>query len=209
MAQQNAIGQGYNQAYNQAQQAMQYGAGLGLQGQQAALQGYGQAATAGQALGALGTQQQNAQQANINLQNTLGLQQQTQQQNVINQAIQNYATAQQYPMQQLSAMSSLLRGLPLQSTTTQTYAAQPTPLSTLAGLGTGIAGAAKLLAKKGGLTSDFEKEKVKGYLEGLNLMFLIAQTLKITLQTILHYKLNHILRQVNYKLQVNSKQVVS
>lgn len=162
MAQQQAIGQGYNQAYQQAQQAMQYGAGLGLQGQQAALQGYGQAAQAGQALGQLGTEQQAAQQANINLQNTLGLQQQTQQQNIINQAIQNYATAQQYPMQQLSAMSSLLRGLPLEATTTQTYKAQPSALSQLAGIGTGIAGAAKLLGNKGGLPKDFETKKMAG-----------------------------------------------
>ena len=161
-AQQQAIGQGYNQAYQQAQQAMQYGAGLGLQGQQAAQQGYGQLGQLGAQLGQLGTQQQAAQQANINLQNQLGLQQQTQQQNIINQAIQNYATAQQYPMQQLSAMSSLLRGLPLEATTTQTYKAQPTALSQLAGLGTGIAGAAKLLAKKGGLTKDFEVEKMAG-----------------------------------------------
>jgi hypothetical protein len=54
----------------------------------------------------------------------------------------------------------------LQSTTTQTYSASPTPLSTLAGLGTGIAGASKLFGKKGGLPKDFERENVKGYLGG-------------------------------------------
>jgi hypothetical protein len=41
MAQQQAIGQGYNQAYQQAQQAQQFGANLGLQGKQAAMQGAG------------------------------------------------------------------------------------------------------------------------------------------------------------------------
>jgi len=134
LAQQNAIGQGYNQAYNQAQQAMQYGAGLGLQGQQAAMQGAGQLAN-------IGGQALQAQQGILGLQAQTGAQQQQQQQNVINQAIQNYATAQQYPQQQLAFMNSMLRGLPLQTMTTQGYQAAPSGISQLAGLGTtGLAG---------------------------------------------------------------------
>jgi len=141
MAQQNAIGQGYNQAYNQAQQAMQYGAGLGLQGQQTALQGLGQAIQAGQGLGQLGTQRLGAQQGIIGMQNQYGAQQQQQQQNTINQAIQNYATAQQYPMMQLGTMMNLIRGTPIQTASTQTYQAAPSPISQLAGAGTaGLAG---------------------------------------------------------------------
>jgi hypothetical protein len=141
MAQQQAIGQGYNQAYQQAQQAMQYGAGLGLQGQQTALQGLGQAGQAGATLGQLGGAQLGAQQGILNLQNQLGAQQQTQQQNIINQAIQNYATAQQFPMMQLGTMMDLVRGTPTQITGTQTYQAPPSSISQLAGLGTaGIAG---------------------------------------------------------------------
>ena len=141
MAQQQAIGQGYNQAYNQAQQAMQYGAGLGLQGQQAGLQGLGQVGQLAGQLGALGGQQLQAQQGILGLQNQLGAQQQTQQQNIINQAIQNYATAQQYPLMQLGTMMDLVRGTPTQITGTQTYQAPPSPISQLAGLGTaGIAG---------------------------------------------------------------------
>jgi hypothetical protein len=141
MAQQNAIGQGYNQAYNQAQNAMQYGAGLGLQGQQTALQGLGQAIQAGQGLGQLGTARLGAQQGIIGTQNQMGAQQQQQQQNITNQAIQNYATAQQYPMMQLGSMMNLIRGTPIQTASTQTYQAAPNPISQLAGVGTaGIAG---------------------------------------------------------------------
>lgn len=134
LAKQNALAQGYNQAFNQAQQAMQYGAGLGLQGAQTGIQG-------ASALGNLGTSQLAAQQGILGLQNQYGTQQQQQAQNVINQAMQNYQTAQQYPMQQLGQLKSLVTGLPITDvTTTQTQAA-PSTTSQLAGLGTtGIAG---------------------------------------------------------------------
>jgi hypothetical protein len=42
---------------------------------------------------------------------------------------------------QLSLMSSLLRGLPLQQATTQTYQAPPSSISQIAGLGTAGVGA--------------------------------------------------------------------
>jgi len=157
-AQQQAIGQGYNTAYQQAQNAMQYGAGLGLQGQQTALQGLGQANTAAGTLGNLGSNQLAAQQGILGTQNTMGAQQQTAQQNMINQAIQNYATAQQYPMMQLGNISNLLHGLPMQSTTTQTYQAQPGLASQIGALGAGAVGVSKLAgAKKGGSTKEISK----------------------------------------------------
>ena len=159
MAQQSAIGQGYNNAYNNAIQSMQFGSNLGLQGQQAAaqaaLQGYGQANQAAGTLGQLGQQQLTGQEGILGLQNAYGGQQQQAEQTKINQAIQNYATAQQYPMMQLGNISNLLHGLPLQSTTTQTYQASPSTLNTLAGLGTGIAGAAQLLKAKGGTVKSY------------------------------------------------------
>jgi hypothetical protein len=136
MAQQQAIGQGYNQAFNNAQQAMQYGAGLNLQG-------YGQAMQGAGLLGQLGTQQLGNQMNILGAQNQYGAQQQAQQQNIINQAVQNYATAQQYPQQQLAFMNSMLRGLPLQTTTTQTYQAQPNLAQQMLGMGLGAAGMAK------------------------------------------------------------------
>ena len=128
--------QGSQAAYDKAIQNMQYGANLGLQGISTGLQGinaglqgtaqglqgvgaqqagYAGAGQAAATLGQLGSAQQQADLANINLQNQLGTQQQQYQQNIINQAIQDYATAQQYPYMQLSTMSNLLRGLPMQS----------------------------------------------------------------------------------------------
>ena len=141
------IGQGYNSAFQAAQQAQQFGsnlglqgqqaamqgAGLGIQGQQAALQGYGQMNTAANTLGNLGQQQLQGQQNIYNQQNQFGQQQQQIEQNKINQAIQNYANEQQYPMMQLGMMSNMLRGLPMQGMTTQSYTAQPTGLQQFAG----------------------------------------------------------------------------
>lgn len=122
-------------------QGMQ-GAGVGLQGVgqavgagQYGLAGLGAATQAGSALGNLGAQQLAAEQGIIGLQSQAGAQQQALEQQRVNQAIQNYAMAQQYPQLQLSMMSSLLRGLPLQSTTTQAYQAPPSAISQLGGLG--------------------------------------------------------------------------
>jgi hypothetical protein len=150
------IGQGYNQAFGQAQQAQQFGANLGLQGQQAQLGALqGQLGAANQLAG-LGGQQLQAQQGIFNLQNQLGQQQQAQQQNVINQAIQNYATEQQYPFMQLGILNSMLRGLPMQQSSTQMYQAPPSAVSQLAGLGTAGLGALGMYnqatgSKRGGL----------------------------------------------------------
>lgn len=129
-----AIGTGYNNAFQAAQQAQQYGANLGLQGAQAGI-------TGGQALAGIGGQGLQSQEGILNAQSTVGAQQQAQQQQMINQAIQNYATAQQYPQQQLAFMNAQIRGLPMQTMTTQGYQAAPSPVSQAAGLGTaGIAG---------------------------------------------------------------------
>jgi hypothetical protein len=150
------LGQGYNQAFNQAQQAQQFGANLGLQGQQAQLGALqGQLGAANQLAG-IGGQQLQAQQGIFNLQNQLGGQQQAQQQNIINQAIQNYATEQQYPFMQLGVLNSMLRGLPMQQSSTQMYQAPPSAVSQLAGLGTAGLGALGMYnqatgSKRGGL----------------------------------------------------------
>ena len=68
------------------------------------------------------------------MQAQLGAQQQNQQQQMINQQIQNFANAQQYPLMQLGFMSNMLRGLPMQSTNTNQYVATPNPISQ--GIGT-------------------------------------------------------------------------
>jgi hypothetical protein len=64
----------------------------------------------------------------------MGAQQQALEQRKIDQAIQDYAIQQQYPMMQLGFMSNMLRGLPMQAQTTQLYQAQPSSLQQTAGL---------------------------------------------------------------------------
>jgi len=149
LAQNQLIGQGYNKAFDTAQQAQQFGANLGLQGQQgqlAALQAYLGGANQ---LAGIGGAQLGAEQGITNLQNQFGGQQQANQQNVINQAVQNYATAQQYPFMQLGLMNSMLRGLPMQQSSTQMYQAPPNPLTQAAGLA--ATGYGLLNKKEGGV----------------------------------------------------------
>jgi hypothetical protein len=141
--------QGLQNAFQNAQQAQQYGAGLNLQGLQAGAGMYGQGIGAQQAginqmmqganqYAGLGAQQLQAEQGIANMQNTVGAQMQSQEQQKINQAIQDYANAQQYPLMQLGTMSNMLRGLPMQAQTTQQYVAAPNAVTQ----GIGAAGTA-------------------------------------------------------------------
>ena len=146
----NAQGQ-FNADQVRAQQAQtanigqqQFGANLGLQGLQAAN-------TAANTLGTAGQQAYAQQTGAINLQNQLGSQQQQAEQAKIDQQIKDYANQQQWSMQQLGNMSNLLRGLPMQSTTTAAYQATPSAASQIAGLGTTAVAGAKLAGyAKGG-----------------------------------------------------------
>lgn len=160
-AQRNLMGQlqgiqatGSQEAFKNAQAQQQFGAQLGLQGLQAGMTGLSGATQAASTLGSLGQSQLAGEQSIANLQAQQGLTQQQQEQQKINQAIQDYATAQQYPFMQLSVMNSLLRGLPLQSTTTQSYQAAPSTASQLAGLGLTGAAAYGLAKKKGGMIEE-------------------------------------------------------
>jgi hypothetical protein len=172
----NTISTGLNTAYNNAMQQFnadqarnmqaqtanigqqQFGANLGMQGINAANQ-------AANTLGQLGQNQYNQESGAIGLQNQLGTQQQQLEQNKINQDISNYATGQQWGMQQLSNMNAMLRGLPLQTTSTQSYQAAPSTASQLAGIGlTGAGLAAK--AAKGGSTKDIKKRPSAGLAAG-------------------------------------------
>ena len=127
------------------------GAQAGLAGVQGAQAGYGLANQAAGQLGQLGSQQLAAQQGIIGLQNQLGGQQQQYQQSLINQAINNYAMAQQYPQQQLSFYNSLIRGYATPTVTTSQYQASPSPVSQLAGLGLTGAATYGMMKKKGGV----------------------------------------------------------
>jgi hypothetical protein len=127
------------------EQSRQYGAGLGIQGLQTALTGAGQ-------MGQLGGQQFQ-QGMDINkLQNLYGTQQQQQQQAGLSQQYQDFMNQQRYPYQQLEFMSNILRGTPM-GTVQTLYGAQPSLGSQIAGAGTALYGASKLM-KKGGAVKD-------------------------------------------------------
>jgi hypothetical protein len=164
--------QGYGMGLQGAGQAGQQGiagAQAGLQGVGAQQAGFGQAGQAGAGLANIGGQQLNAQQGIIGTQAQQGALQQAQQQNIINQAVQDYGTAQQYPMMQLGLMSNMLRGLPMQSTAVQSYQAQAPVAQQAAGLlgaynaysGRKEGGAIKAMAK-GGIA-----DAVPGYKSGV------------------------------------------
>jgi hypothetical protein len=155
---------GSQQAFQNAQQAQQFGANLGLQGRQAGLQGLGQFGQMAGQLASIGGQEQAANLARLQAQYGMGKEQQTMEQNKINQAISNYATAQQYPFMQLGIMNSMLRGLPLQQTTTASYQQQPSSTQQLAGLAG--AGMSYFGRKEGGVIKMQEGGTVPGYKYG-------------------------------------------
>ena len=134
---------GSQKAFEDAQRQQQFAGTLGLQGLQTGLQGMGQAGQAASTLGQLGGAQLGAERDIIGLQTQMGAQQQALEQRKIDQAIQDYATAQQYPFMQLGLMNAMLRGLPLQQATTQQYQAQPGIAQQSLGLGLGALGAYK------------------------------------------------------------------
>ena len=130
-------------------QGMQ-GAQVGLQGVSGAQAGYGLANQAGANLSNIGTAQLGAQTGILNLQNQIGGQQQSRDQQMINQAIQNFANTQSAPIDRLNQYNALLRGYALPGTTTTQYQAQANPLSQAAGAATALYGASQLGKKKGG-----------------------------------------------------------
>lgn len=136
------------QAQQLGEQSRQYGAGLGLQGIQTALQGAGQ-------LGQLGGQQFQQGVDVTKLQAQMGTAQQEQVQNMLNQRYQDFLAQQQYPYQQLSFMSDILRGVPLTGTAMQaSYQAPPSMLQSLGSLGLGAYGLSKMFAEGGEVGAD-------------------------------------------------------
>ena len=143
---QNQIyGQGMQNAFQNAQQAQQFGATLGLQG-------LGQGLQAASTLGQLGqTEFGQRQQAMQEQQKAGALQQQLEQQR-LGQNYQDFLAQRQYPYQQLAFMSDMLRGLPLSQQAQQMYQAPPSTLSQLGGLGLtayGLFGGTNPLIKTG------------------------------------------------------------
>ena len=142
-------------------QGMQ-GAQAGMQGVQGAQAGYGLTnQAAGNLTNMLGQEQAN-QLGIYGAQNAAGAQQQALEQAKINQSMLDYANAQQYPLMQLGTMSNMLRGLPMQASTTNQYAASPNPLSQAIGTigaGTSIYNAYNPTGKAAG-------GEIKGYAKG-------------------------------------------
>jgi hypothetical protein len=120
-------GKGMQSAFEQARQAQQFGAELGLKG-------YGQGIEGAKLMGALGQQQYGQETGLLGQQMEVGGKQQAYEQARLNQRIQDYATEQQYPFIQLGTLSNMLRGLPMQASTTQLYQAQPPLMQQAVGL---------------------------------------------------------------------------
>ena len=142
-------GRGMQTAYDQARQAQQFGATLGLQGSQAA----GQSAAT---LGQLGQTQFGQQKDVIAAQQAAGSQQQALQQQQLQQKYQDFLTQKAYPQQNLAFMSDILRGAPLGQQTQQQYtAAAPSFASQALGLGAaGVGAYMKATAAEGGQVHD-------------------------------------------------------
>ena len=155
----NIQAQGSQAAFDKATQAQQFGANLGMQGYGQAIQGAGQ-------LGQLGGQQFGIQKDIVGLQSQLGKEQQALEQQKISQSIQDWANTQQYPLMQLGVMSNMLRGLPMQSATSNQYVAAPNALTQgigLAGAGASIFNAMK---KEGGVIKEMASGGITSYRGG-------------------------------------------
>jgi hypothetical protein len=142
--------QGANQAAaNLNAQQGQFGAGLGIQGLQTALQG-------AQQLGNLGQSQFGQNRDVINLQNQFGGQQQQQAQNILNTQYQDFQNYQNYPYKQLGFMSDMLRGLPLTQQSATMYQPGPSATNQLLGAATSLGGAYLMGGRKeGGMVSSY------------------------------------------------------
>jgi hypothetical protein len=150
-------GQGSQSAFEKAQQAQQFGSTLGLQGLQAGLQGMQQLGQTGATLGQLGTSRQAADLQRIQAQQAVGAQERGLEQQKLDQAYADFLRQRDYPMEQLSYYSALLRGLPVQLGSTQTtYAAPPSMLQQIGGSAAGIYGLGKAtgMFKEGGEVKD-------------------------------------------------------
>jgi general stress protein YciG len=141
------------QAQQLGEQSRQYGAGLGMQGLQTALQSAGQ-------LGQLGQTEYGQKMGITGLQSQFGAQQQAQAQRPLDMAYQDFLNQQNYPYKQLGFMSDMIRGLPLgqKSTSTVYEGSGPGMVQTLAGLGGAAYGFGKsglFGAAEGGLMESY------------------------------------------------------
>lgn len=121
-------GKGSQTAFEQARQAQQFGADLGLKG-------YGQAGQAAQALGELGKTQYAQQEAASKSQLAAGQLQQQLEQQKLTDRYQDFLNQRGYPQQQMAFLSDVLHGASVSGTSQSQYQAQPSGLSQLVGPG--------------------------------------------------------------------------
>lgn len=126
----------------------------GLQGVQGAISGYGLTGQQAANLANIAQQQQAADIARMQFQGQIGSQQQAQEQRIIDQAVQNYAMAQESPFQRLAGFNALLRGYATPTTTVSQYQAPPSLASQVAGGGMTALALSQLAKKKGGKIED-------------------------------------------------------
>jgi hypothetical protein len=127
---------GSQRAFEQAQQAMQFGTTAGLQGAQTASQ-------AGAVLGQLGIGQQQQDLERLRAQEAAGASTQQEKQAALDLAYQDFLRQQQYPYAQLGFMSDILRGSGnlAQTGSRALYEAPPSSGSQLLGLASTLGGA--------------------------------------------------------------------
>ena len=128
LANNQLIGNAYNTAYGNAQAQANNVANMGLQGNQAAI-------TGANTLANIGASQNQTNLANLGVQNQYGQQQTAGQQAIINQAMQNYQTGQNYPMTQLTNLKNLASGIPMTDTTQNVQTAAPSTANLIGGAG--------------------------------------------------------------------------
>jgi hypothetical protein len=126
--QSNIYGEGMQKAFQNAQQAQQFGSTLGLQG-------YGQGLQAANTMGQLGQTQFGQQQASMDARRQAGGQQQALEQQKLNQQNQDFINQQNYNRNQLGWFSDILHGIPGSQSTQAMYQAAPSMFSQVAGLG--------------------------------------------------------------------------
>lgn len=139
---------GLQKAFEDAKQAQQFGAEIGLrglqtglQGAQVGLQGAQQGVQAGASLADIGAAQQQANLQRLTAQSAVGQQEQARQQSLMDLAYADFLRQRDYPMEQLGYFSNLTRGMaPQLGSTATTYAQPPSMTSQLTSLGLGALG---------------------------------------------------------------------
>jgi hypothetical protein len=170
---------GLQSAFDQARQAQQFGVTTGLQGLQTGLQGLNTAGQMGRSLADIAGAQQQADIQRVGLQSDIGAQQQAREQGIIDQRIQDFALAEQYPFQQLSGYSGLLRGYSTPTSTISQYRAAQSPITQLAGTGIQLGGAAQALGVGGKKAGGQIKSYAQGGITSVDALESMAEDLSI------------------------------